>query len=287
MTDNSAGPLAILAGGGALPPLVAASAARSGRRPIVFAIADEADPAMFRAVTVHVLRWGEIGRLFRLTREAGCREAVLVGSIRKRPDFRSIRPDLGAVALIPRIIALMRNGDDSLLTGVARIFEERGLRVVGALDVAPDLALPQGMLTGRATHGDWADIETAAEAARRIGSLDVAQAAVAAGDRIIAVEDSGGTDALLARVADLRAAGQITEAGGVLVKCMKPHQDRRLDVPTIGPGTAELAQAAGLSGVAAEAGHTILAGREETVAAFRRAGLFLFGMEPPPKAANG
>ena len=286
MTGSSAGPLAILAGGGTLPPLVAASAARSGRRPIVLAIADEADPAMFRAVTVHVLRWGEIGRLFRLTREAGCREAVLVGSIRKRPDFRSIRPDLGAVALLPRIIALMRNSDDSLLTGVARIFEERSLRVVGALDVAPDLALPQGILTGSVTHRDRADIETAAEAARRIGSLDIAQAAIAAGGRVIAEEDAGGTDALLTRVAALRAAGQIEEAGGVLVKCMKPHQDSRLDVPTIGPGTAELARAAGLSGVAAEAGRTILAGRDETIAAFRHAGLFLLGLDGPPKAAN-
>ena len=73
------GPVAILAGGGALPPLVAAAARRDGRAPVVFAIAGEAEPAAFAPAPVHVVRWGEIGRLFRLTEESGCREAVLIG----------------------------------------------------------------------------------------------------------------------------------------------------------------------------------------------------------------
>jgi DUF1009 family protein len=82
----------------------------------------------------------------------------------------------------------------------------------------------------------------------------------------------------------MRRSGALGKAGGVLVKCMKPHQDNRLDVPTIGPATAEGARAAGLSGVAAEAGRALLAGREETIAAFRREGLFLLGLAPPRPA---
>jgi DUF1009 family protein len=101
------------------------------------------------------------------------------------------------------------------------------------------------------------------------------------GGRVVAVEDAGGTDLLLERVAALRNAGRIPPAGGVLVKCMKPQQDPRLDVPTLGPGTAEAAHRAGLSGVAGEAGRALLAGRAETVEAFRRAGLFLCGLAAP------
>ena len=85
----------------------------------------------------------------------------------------------------------------------------------------------------------------------------------------MAVEDAAGTDALLERVATLRGAGKIAEAGGVLVKCLKPQQDGRHDVPTIGPATAERAERAGLAGVAAEAGRTMLVGRDETIDAFR------------------
>jgi DUF1009 family protein len=62
---------------------------------------------------------------------------------------------------------------------------------------------------------------------------------------------------------------------------MKPQQDPRIDVPTLGARTAELARAAGLDGIAAEAGRTLLAGRDETVAAFRGAGIFLFGFPGP------
>ena len=280
-------PVAILAGQGALPPLVATAAARRGRPPIVFAIAGEADAAAFGDFRVHVMRWGEIGRLFRLAGEAGCHEAVFIGAIATRPDYRAIRPDLGALKLIPRILQLMRMGDDALLGGVASIFEERGIRLISALDLAPDLALAEGLLTGHVQPDTLADIAKAAEAARTIGRLDIGQAAVAVHGRVVALEDAGGTDALLDRVTALREQNRIAKSGGVLVKCMKPNQDSRIDLPTVGPETADKARSAGLQGVAAEAGRTLLAGPAETVEAFRRAGLFLLGLGPHGQGVDG
>jgi hypothetical protein len=282
MSEPSADrPVAIFAGGGALPPLLAAAAAAQGRHPVVFAIAGEAHPEAFDTRPVHVLRWGEIGRLFRLLEKSGCREAAFIGSIVQRPDFRNVRPDFGAVKLIPRILQLMKAGDDGLLAGVAAIFAEQGLQFVGPLDLAPDLALPPDCVTGRMTREDAVDVTKAAEAARLIGRLDIGQAAVAAAGRVVAVEDAGGTDMLLDRIPALRQAGRIPPNGGVLVKCMKPQQDPRFDVPTLGPSTADAARRAGLNGVAAEAHRTLLAGRAETVEAFRRAGLFLCGIAAP------
>lgn len=278
MGHHTERPLAILAGGGELPALLADAALKAGRAAHVFAIAGEADPSAFGDIPVHTLRWGEIGKLFRLADERGCREAVFIGSIARRPDFHALRPDLGALKLMPRILALMSGGDDAVLSGVAAIIQEQGIALVGPLEVAPDLALPKGIVTGAVAGDDCSDIAKAAEAARLIGRLDIGQAAVAVQGRVVAVEDAGGTDALLDRVASLRANGRIPKAGGVLVKCMKPRQDPRLDVPTIGPSTAERAQAARLDGVAAEAGRTLLAGRERTIESFRRAGLFLVGM---------
>jgi DUF1009 family protein len=253
--------------------------------PVIFAIAGEAGAAAFPGAKVQILKWGEIGRMFRLAAEAGCTEAVLVGSITRRPDFTNVRPDLGAVRLIPRILNLMRKSDNALLVGVAEIFEENGLRVVSALDVAPALVLEEGCLTGTVTDSSLRDVESGARAAREAGRRDIAQAAVAMAGRVIAVEDAKGTEALLDRVAALRSKGRIEGSGGVLVKCMKPGQDRRLDVPTIGPATAGQAKRAGLAGVAAEAGNTLLVGRDETIDAFRAAGFFLLGMKP--RSENG
>ena len=271
-------PVAILAGGGKLPPLVVAAAIREGWAPVVFAIAGEAELQAFATAPVHVVRWGEIGRMFQLTEEAGCREAVFIGSISHRPDFRVLRPDLGTVKLIPRIIQLMSGHDGGLLDGVTRIFDEKGISVLSPLAIAPDLALPEGCLIGDLSAESARDIEVAREAAHDIGRRDIAQAAVAVDARVVAVEDASGTDAMLERVAALRKAGTIPMTGGVLVKCLKPLQDGRHDLPTIGPQTAERAAHAGLTGVAAEAGHAILVGRDETVEAFRRAGLFLAGL---------
>jgi hypothetical protein len=281
MSEVAASPIAILAGGGRLPELVTAAALRAGRAPIVFAIAGEAEPKAFAPAPVHTLRWGEIGRLFRLAQESGCRDAVLIGSIARRPDYRTLRPDFGAVKLIPRIVRIMAARDNDILTGVARILEENGLKIVSPLSIAPELALDEGCVAGSVSRQSQADIEAAAAAARKIGRLDIAQGAVAVDGRVVAEEDATGTDALLNRVALLRRSGAVGKSGGVLVKCLKPEQDGRHDLPTVGPSTAEHAKQAGLAGVAAEAGRTILVGREETIAAFDRAGLFLFGIKAP------
>jgi DUF1009 family protein len=225
--------------------------------------------------------------MFRLTEEARCREAVLIGSITKRPDFKALKPDLGTVKLIPRILQLMQRSDGSLLDGVTRIFEERGIAVVSPLVVAPDLALPEGCLTGEVSTGSARDIDAALKAALDIGKRDIAQGAVAIGGEVAAVEDSRGTDAMLDRIIELRKEGAVQRSGGVLVKCLKPLQDGRHDLPTIGPRTAERAAAAGLAGVAAEAGRAILVGREETIEAFLKAGLFLMGLPPAMQPRHG
>jgi DUF1009 family protein len=274
------GPVAIFAGGGRLPGLVAEGARRHGRETVVFAIARETDPAAYSPSPVHVVRWGGVGRMFRLLEANGCREAVFIGSIARRPNYLALIPDLATLKLLPRILRLMRGRDGNLLAGVADIFEERGVRILSPLDVAPELALEEGCAVGRITDQSESDIAAAAAAAREVGRRDIAQGAVAVAGQVIAEEDAGGTDALLERVALLRRAGAIAGQGGVLVKCLKPIQDGRHDLPTIGPATAEGARRAGLAGVAAEAGRSMLVGRDETLEAFRRAGLFLAGLSP-------
>jgi len=287
---NAAGQraIAILSGSGLLPVKLAEVVQGQGGRPVVVAIAGEADRAAFPDADVHVVHWGEVGRLTRLLDETGCRQAVFAGTVVKRPELASLRPDLGAIRLLPRILGLMGGGDDRVLRAVADLFAEHGVELVSPLDVAPELGVEPGLLAGRAPGGRGAEeLALAARAVRSLGALDIGQAAVASGGRVVAVEGAEGTDALLARVAELRRAGRIPAKGGVLVKCMKPRQDRRLDVPAIGAATAATAREAGLDGVGAEAGGAILVGREETLAAFRQAGLFLVGLDAADSAGDG
>ncbi|MDQ0327305.1 DUF1009 family protein [Rhodopseudomonas julia] len=274
-------PLGILAGGGGLPALVAQAAARAGRQPFIFALAGDADEPKTNGFPVFRIRWGEIGRLERLLKEHGCKEVVLVGAV-KRPEIKDIRPDFGALRLMPRIISAMRSGDDSALKSAAGIFEEYGVRLLDPLSVAPELACPPGLLVEGRVSLDADELAKAAEAARMIGDLDIGQAAVACGRRVVALEGAEGTNGLLSRVREMRLTKRIPRHGGILVKCMKPSQDPRLDIPTIGPETVEMAREAGLDGIACEAGRTMLVGRDETFAAFRAARLFFYGIRRRP-----
>lgn len=278
---RSDAPVAVICGGGVLPAEVLEAAQAAGRKVFAIAIKGEASEALdrFRPVS---LGWGQIGKLFDTMKKAGCRDVVLIGGVSRRPDFRSVAGDLGTLRRLPRIVAALKGGDDSLLVKVIGIFEDEGFRVIGAHEIAPSLLAGSGVIAGAQPDGDaLRDMRLARQAVEALGRLDIGQAAVALGGRVIAVEGAEGTDAMLGRCAELRRNGRVNAKGraGVLVKRAKPGQDLRADLPAIGPNTVEAAAAAGLAGIALEAGCVFIAEREATLAAARGKGLFLHGFE--------
>src|SRR4051794_34504065 len=275
-----AAPLAIMAGGGSLPVAVAQAAQRAGRRVVMFPVRGWADPAAVEAFPHHWIAVGQFGRFRRLARQESCRDVVFIGSA-VRPSFNLIRVDWLGLTMLPRIAAMYRGGDDHLLSGVARIFEEHGFCLLGAHEVAPDILIPAGCIGHiEPSPRDRADIECGLALLAAMGPFDIGQAAVIAGRHVLAVEAAEGTDAMLSRVADLRANGRIsTPPGvGVLVKAPKPGQDLRFDLPAIGPRTVAEVAAAGLAGIAVAAGGSIVADPAETAAAADKAKIFVFGI---------
>jgi DUF1009 family protein len=275
-------PLAIIAGGGSVPLHVARAAEQAGRKTLVVGIEGEAD-ADFDGFSYERFSWGQIGKLERLLSGHGARDVVIVGGVRVRPDFRLLTQlDMGTVKALPEIYAILRKGDNSVLTGVIRFIEARGYSVVGAHEVATDLVAPEGTLVGKPSAEQLADARLAIEAAWLIGQLDAGQAAVSVGERIVALEGAEGTDAMLERVALLRETRRVRFAipGGALAKCSKPQQDLRVDMPTIGPDTVTHAKAAGLAGVAIEAGRVMIIDRAETVRRAEAAGFFIQAFAP-------
>jgi DUF1009 family protein len=166
---------------------------------------------------------------------------------------------------------------------VARIFEDHGFRLLGAHEVAPEILVPDGVFgTHKPSAPDSADIARGLALLHAMGPYDVGQAAVICNNHVLALEAAEGTDQMLERIAQLRRNGRIrSPKGGVLVKAPKPGQDRRFDLPSIGPRTVENAVAAGLSGIAAIAGGTIVAEAEAFVQAADKAGLFVVGVKEP------
>ena len=272
--------IALICGGGSIPGAVAAAIAKSGRRPVMLAIRGWADPKLVERYTHHWIAVGQAGRLLRLALAENCREAVFIGTL-TRPALTQIRLDWRTIRMMPRIIRAFAGGDDRLISGIARLAEEAGLRIIGVKDVAPEILVPEGVL-GRhqPSARDRTDIACALDLIATLGPFDVGQAAVVANNYVLAIEAAEGTDNMLARIADLREMGRVTtpKSVGVLVKAPKPKQDQRFDLPTIGPRTITNAARASLAGIAVAAGHTMMADPSELLAEADRAGLFVVGV---------
>ena len=275
------GPLALVCGGGSLPLAVADHVSARGRRVLLFPLRDAADPKDYAGREHHWIHVGQFGRVMRIARAQGCREIVLIGSL-VRPSLWSRWPDWTTLKMLPRIVAAYRGGDNHLLSNVAKLVEQQGFTLRGAHEVAPEILAPRGALGRlRPSAGDEADIALALDYLATAGRFDIGQAAVVVNRHIVAVEAAEGTDGMLARVAALRAEGRIPAPKGVLVKAPKPQQDRRFDLPSIGPKTVEAAAGAGLAGVAVIAGETIVADPAALADAADRAGLFVIGVGGP------
>ncbi len=276
MAEGEKGCLGILAGGGPLPGRVAAAAAAAGRSVFLVGLEGFAEADVLAPWPHASARLGAAGRILTLLRAHHCRDLVLVGPVR-RPSLLDLRPDAEGTRLLARVGRAAFAGDDGLLAAVVRVLGEEGFRVLGAHEILTEAVGPKGLLSQAAPDAAAsADLARAVAVARALGQVDVGQGCVVQQGIVLAVEAAEGTDAMLARAGQLRRPGP----GGVLVKLVKPGQERRADLPTIGPSTIRAAAAAGLRGVAFEAGGTLLAGREATIAAADAAGLFLLGIDP-------
>jgi hypothetical protein len=276
-------PLAMLCGGGSLPLAIADSVVSRGRPVVMFPLRGAAEAGGIERHRHHWVYVGQIGKFLRLARAEGCRDVVFIGAL-VRPRIWQTRPDLVGLSVLPKVLAAFRGGDDHLLTGMGKLLEAEGMRLVGAHEVAPEILVPEGPLNRtRPSPVNETDIAFGLDYLRAAGPFDIGQAVVVAGKHVLAVEAVEGTDEMLARVAQLRANGRIRQiSGGVLVKAPKPAQDRRFDLPSIGPNTVAGAVRAGLSGIAVVAGETVVAEPEALLVAADRANIFVIGVPAGP-----
>ncbi|MGB3457236.1 MAG: UDP-2,3-diacylglucosamine diphosphatase LpxI [Litorimonas sp.] len=271
----------LVAGGGDLPLHVAAAVKEAGDQLTVLEI--EPDSPVGRFDDSFRLSLSKFGKVLKHFKRRGVTHVCLAGNV-GRPDFSTFRPDLGAMRYLPSTLKAARQGDDSLLRHVMGIFEGQGFSILSPQSICESLLLPAGPLGRTSLPAEHrADAERAMEIASVIGTHDIGQGAVVAGGLVLAVEAQEGTDAMLSRVAQLPAA--LRGSGGVLAKRLKPGQDGRVDMPTIGLKTVELAIGAGLAGIIVDEGEAFVLDREAVIERADVAGLFIVGL--PKRRDNG
>lgn len=292
--------LALICGRGRLPRIVADA---QPARPLVCVLRGYEPDGLAADLTFHL---ETLGTLLGDLKAQGVTRVCLCGAIR-RPPIDPSRLDAATMPLVPRLQRALTSGDDGALRIVMELFEEAGLEIAAVHDLVPELLPSPGVLTLRACAPQIdADAGLGERTVAAMGARDVGQACLVRGGIVLAREDAAGTDAMLARLAKARRAGsgelltspaalsddmfgglledgtgwltgRMTPGeGGILFKAPKPDQDRRADLPVIGPGTAEGAAAAGLDGIVIEAGGVMVLDRAKTVARCDELGLFLW-----------
>lgn len=270
MTGPGAGRTAIVAGAGGLP---AALAAALPKPPFVAALEGFAPEGLATDLTFRLER---LVPMLRRLADEGVTRVAFAGAL-ARPRLDPALFDPGTAALVPRLMAAMQAGDDATLREAIALFEEHGFTVAGVAEIAPALIPGPGVLAGSPTPRDEADAKRAAAIVAALGAVDVGQGAVVAQGQCLAVEALPGTDAMLAQVAALADRRPDPARGrGVFYKAAKPGQDRRIDLPTLGPATIRAAAEAGLGGIAWAAGEVICLDRAAMVAEAQARGLFLW-----------
>lgn len=276
---NSDG-LTIIAGGGKLPLTVAEAATSVGRPIHIFALKGAADPEI-ESFSHTWINFGHIGKILSVSRARNCREMVIAGTVR-RPRFTDLRLDYGALLNLPSLFGWVSGGDNSILTGIIGFFESKGFKVLGAHEIAPELVAGKGVFSKRRPgKADRADIAIGLKIIAALGPLDVGQATVVSHKYVLAVEAAEGTDKMLQRCKELNRWGKSgnRKYSGVLVKCAKPGQERRIDLPTVGPETIRHVLQAGLAGIAIAANDVLIVDRERFIREADDAGLFVIGVE--------
>lgn len=271
-------PLGLIAGLGELPVAIAENAVSTGQGVYVLRLKGFEEPRLAQ-YPGSIVGLGEIGAVMDRLKAAGCQDVVFAGNV-SRPDFKNLKLDFKGVTLLPKVIAEARRGDDALLRVLVTEFERNGFRVIGSDAAHVSLLAPEGHIAGPPPNArDLLDVEVAARVAAAAGALDIGQGCVVCDGLVLAVEAQEGTDEMLRRCASLPAAirGTVQDRRGVLVKRPKPEQERRIDLPATGVSTIELAAAAGLAGIAVEAGGALMLNRALMVQRADELGVFILG----------
>ncbi len=288
--------LALIAGRGALPAAVAAAQAS---QPLVCSLEGYAPDDLRADMT---FRLETIGTLIAELRARGVTDVCFCGAI-DRPKVDPTRIDALTAPLVPIVAAAVQAGEDGALRAIMGLFEDAGMTAHAAHDLAPDLVLPPSHPT-RMRAPDWAeaDVAVALNVLASQGRADLGQACVIRAGAVLAREDARGTDSMLAglsghaspllddgdMVSDIMdMAGEALGAAadwlsgdpprsGLLFKAPKPDQDVRVDLPTIGPTTAQGAADAGLAGIVIAAHGVIVLDRPRVIDLLDAAEMFLW-----------
>ncbi len=275
---NSSQPVAILAGTGELPVMVAEKL-KSQDRPVFLYRFSRDEQVDFTGLVdsdtdIDPTRFSFVPEKLK---QDGVKEVILVGDVDKKQIFDSQAHEKADPGVRNKLADLTAKGDDALIRLACKMLERRGLRVVGVDEILSEKLTPEGLIVGDPPDSDdMATVELLSALAIKLADEEVGQVVTGKQQAVIAVEGVEGTSELI------RRSRELAGSDFVMLKIARSSQDYRHDVPVVGEETVRLLAEAGASLLALEANVTLFLQQEKSKELAREAGLTIIGWTRPP-----
>lgn len=276
---NPSRPLALIAGQGIYPILVAKHARAAGVAVRLIAFDEETRPDLVNSFAPderRVLKVGQLGAMLKALEAFDAGYALMAGQITPRRLFKGLHPDLKATRIL---LSLRRRNAETIFGAIAAEIDKIGVTLLDARSFLDDQMAMTGCMTGRRFPIEDDYVEHGIHIARECARLDIGQGCVVRKGTVLAVEAFEGTDEML------RRAGAFKTDGALFVKTVKARQDWRFDVPCFGLRTLETMREANLTAAALETGKVIILDRGSVIEQARTWGISILGFESTPPSA--
>lgn len=261
----------LIAGEGRLPEEIFIELVKKDSRVRVYSLRRNNSSFSSLREDLYVIDKIDIEKIITDMRAAGITEIVMAGHVPKSLMYSPERLSSSMVQLFGSLDDL---NDHTLLAGIVSVFEKMGIKVMRYMDLIPELLVKEGPLTEKVPDEEQSvDIEYGKKILSAILPLSFGQSIVVNSCSVVAVEAMEGTDQMI------RRAGGIS-SGGVVIKMMRPDQDERFDIPTVGIDTLENMAVAGIKCLALEAGRTIILDMESFLKLAGDKGIAVTGVRP-------
>ena len=265
--------LAIIAGNGSIPFYLIEECNKIGREYCLIIIEGHGKELSEKYEPDYIVSLSKMGRAVKYVKNIGIKHILMVGGV-KRPSLKNIIPDLWTAKFLTTISSKV-SGDNSVLSKLTKALEREGFIIVAPEEVLPNLICPKGTLGKvKPNQQNNEDISTGYRIAKIIGANDIGQSIIIENGLVIAVEAAEGTDRMIKRSLNLKKE----KKAGVLIKVIKPMQDKRIDRPVIGIDTIKAAKKAGLDGIALESNEILILNYSEVILYADKEGLFVEGI---------
>ena len=265
--------LAIIAGNGSIPFYLIEECNKIGREYCLIIIEGHGKELSEKYDPDYIVSLSKMGRAVKYVKNIGIKHILMVGGV-KRPSLKNIIPDLWTAKFLTTISSKV-SGDNSVLSKLTKALEREGFIIVAPEEVLPNLICPKGTLGKvKPNQQNNEDISTGYRIAKIIGANDIGQSIIMENGLVIAVEAAEGTDRMIKRSLNLKKE----KKAGVLIKVIKPMQDKRIDRPVIGIDTIKAVKKAGLDGIALESNEILILNYSDVILYADEEGLFVEGI---------